>query len=401
MEVTVDPIKARYLASPRFKANPHPFYARLRAEAPVCRVSMFLIQGWLVTRYDDVLTVLKDDRFSKDISQEMPWLPRFTRPLTQSMVSRDASDHTRLRTLVSKAFTPSRIEQLRDRIKNLCDELLAAVPRGGRFDLVRGYALPIPLMIISELLGIPERDRQKFHRLTRGTIAIGAPTGVTDVLRGLPYAWGLLRFFRKLFADRRAHPRDDLVTALVQAEEGGDRLSEDELLAMAVLLLLAGYETTVILIASGALALLQHPQQLARFQQDPSLTESAINELLRYTSPIDLGPPRVAREKITLASVTIQPGDLVAPALGSANRDESQFTDPDTLDITREPNRHVALGHGAHFCLGASLAQMEGQIALTALFQRFPDLRLAQPVESLRWRKLLPGRALEALPVVL
>lgn len=395
----MDPLKARDLASPRFKANPYPFYARLRAEAPVCRISAPHMQAWLVTRYDDVLMLLKDNRFSKDISPRMPWLPHFTRPLMHHMANRDPPDHTRLRTLVTKAFTPRRIEELRDRIEGVCDELLAAVPPRGQLDLVREYALPIPLTIISELLGIPQRDRHRFHTLTRGSLPLGAPTGLTDVPFALPYAWLLMRYFRKLFAERRAHPRDDLVTALVQAEEGGDRLSEDELLGMAVLLLLAGYETTVNLIASGALALLQHPQQRERFQEDAPLAESAINELLRYTSPVEITPPRLAREEVVIASATIPRGELVAAVLGSANHDESQFPDPETLDITRDPNRHLAFGQGAHFCLGAPLAQMEGQIALTTLFRRLPNLRLAQAPESLRWRKMLPLRALEALPV--
>ncbi len=317
------------------------------------------------------------------------------------MLSRDPPDHTRLRTLVSKAFTSNRIEKLRARIERLCDDLLAAGSPGGKFDLVGGYALPIPLTIISELLGIPERDRRRFQRLTRGTIPLGAPTGIADIPLALPYAWRLLRYFRKLLAERRVDPRDDLLTALVQAQEAGDRLSEDEQLGTAVLLLFAGYETTVNFISSGALALLQHPRQREWFLEEPARAEPAIEELLRYTSPVEMAPPRVTREAVTIASVTIPPGEFVIPVLGSANHDESQFTDPDTLDIAREPNRHLAFGHGAHFCLGASLARMEGQIALTTLFRRFPDLRLVQPPEALRWRKVLPIRGLEALPVAL
>ena len=396
----MDPIKASELARPRFKANPYPFYARMRAQAPVFPITgPFGIRAWLVTRYDDVVTLLKDDRISKDISAKMTWMPRFTRPLNHHMLSRDPPDHTRLRTLVSQAFTPRRIEELRGRIQAVCDDLLTSASKAGSFDLVRRYALPIPLTVISELLGIPPADRHRFQILTRGSLPIGAPTRILDMPLALPYVWLLMRYFHALFAERRARPRDDLVTALVQAEEAGDRLSEDELLGTAVLLLFAGYETTVSLIAGGALALLQHPEQRERFARDPDLAEPAIEELLRYTSPVEITPPRVPREDVTLASVTIRRGEFVAAVLGSANHDESRFRDPETLDIAREPNRHVAFGQGLHFCLGATLARMEAQIALTTLFRRLPGLRLAQPAESLRWRKLLPLRGLVALPV--
>lgn len=391
-------LKARDLARPEFKANPYPFYARLRREEPVCRISAAFMNAWLVTRYDDAVTVLRDPRISKDISSKMGFVLRFAGPLADHMLNRDPPDHTRLRTLVSKAFTPRRIEQFRGRIQAVCDELLAAA-RPGDFDLVRDYALPIPLTVISEMMGIPEWDRHRFHTLTQGSIAIGAPTRIRDVPIALPYVWLLMRYFRKLFAERRAEPRDDLISAMVQAEDAGDRLSEDELMGMSILLLFAGYDTTVNLIGSGALALLEHREQRRLFVQDPALTEPAVEELLRYTSPVEMTPPRLAREDVTIGAVTIRRGEMVSAVVGSANRDETQFRDPDMLDITRDPNRHLSLGQGIHFCLGAPLARMEGQIALTALFRRFPGLRLARPAESLRWRRLLPLRGLEALPV--
>jgi len=391
-------IQASYLARREFKANPYPFYARLREEAPVCLVKAFHIKAWLVTRYDDVLTVLKDERFAKDITSTMRWLPGFARPLTQHMLNRDPPDHTRLRALATKAFTPVRVEKLRSRIEQVCEELLGAAPRNEPFDLLRGYALPIPLTVIADLLGIPERDR--FHSLVRGSLPLAAPTGVMDIPVALAYFGFLIRYIRKLLADRRGCLRDDLVGALVEAEEAGDRLNEGELLGTVILLLSAGYETTVNLIASGALALLQDPGQRELFARDPAVAEAAIEELLRFTSPVEIVLPRLAREEVTLASVTIPRGELVAAVLGSANRDESKFPDPDTLNLTREPNKHLAFGQGAHFCLGAQLARLEGQIALTTLFRRFPNLRLAQPAEKLRWRKLLPLRGLEALPVL-
>ena len=300
---------------------------------------------------------------------------------------------------MSQAFTPGRIERLRDHIQAVCDQLLEAAPPTGSFDLVRNYALPLPLTVIAELLGIPKQDRQRFHRLAQGIVPIGVASGILDIPMALPYVWLIERYFRRLFAKRRAHPGDDLLSALVQAEQAGDRLDEDELLGIAMLLLVAGYETTAHLIGSAALALLQHPDQRARFVSEPGLTNSAIEELLRYTSPAEMTTPRIAREDVTLASVTIPRGEWVIAVLGSANRDESVFRDPETLDLARDPNPHVAFGQGRHFCLGASLARMEAQIALTTLFARFPGLRLAQPAESIHWRKLLPLRGLTELPV--
>jgi cytochrome P450 PksS len=396
----MESVRASELARPQFKANPHPFYARLRAECPVIRVTLpFYSQAWLVTRYDDVVAMFKDERLSHDISARATWLPGFTRPLTHHMLNRDPPDHTRLRALVSKAFTPQRTERLRARIQAVCDELLATLEKDSGGDLIAGYALPLPLTVIAELLGIPAADRRRFHRLTQGSLAIGAPTGLLDVPRAIPYVWLLIRYFRKLFAERRVRPRDDLLSALVQAEEAGDRLSEDELLGMAILLLFAGYETTVHLIGSGALALLQDAGQRERFVRDPWLVDSAIEELLRYTSPVEITPPRVTIDPVRIGPVAIPRGEFVAGVLGSANRDESQFPDPDRLDLGRSPNRHLAFGQGSHFCLGATLARMEGQIALTALLHHFPRLRLVRPAESLRWRRLLPLRALAELPV--
>jgi cytochrome P450 PksS len=396
----MDSIRGSRLADPSFKADPYPFYARMRQEAPVFRIALPLgIRAWLVTRYDDVVTVLKDERFAKDITRKMDWLPGFGKPLLHHMLNRDPPDHTRLRALVSQAFSPRRIEGLRGRIQAVCDRALDEVAAGGSFDLVRDYALPIPLTVIADLLGIPEDRRLRFHRLTRGSLPMGAPTGLFDVPRSIPYVWLLLRFFRKLFAEVRARPRDDLLTDLVQAEEAGDRLSEDELLGTGVLLLFAGYETTVNLIASGALALLENPDQRARFEQDPEIGDTAVEELLRFTSPVEITPGRVTREPVELGGVTLPAGAFVAAVLGSANHDETRFRRPEELDLGRDPNRHVAFGQGAHFCLGATLAHMEGRIALTTLLRRFPALRLAQPVRALRWRRTLPLRGLEALPV--
>jgi cytochrome P450 PksS len=253
-------------------------------------------------------------------------------------------------------------------------------------------------VVIADLLGVPAADRHKFHGWSEKIVAVA---GARDMLVALPHAWSFLRYLRALIARRRAEPRDDLITALLQAEEAGDRLSEDELLAMVFLLLVAGHETTVNLIASGTLALLQHPDQLARLRDDPALMRTAVEELLRFTSPVQVSTERYAIEEIEIAGTRIPRDGMTLVILGSANRDEGQFTAPDALDVGREPNRHVAFGLGAHYCLGAPLARLEGQIALAGLLRRAPELRLAAPAESLRWRRGLFLRGLEKLPVAL
>ena len=387
---------------PRVQGGSYPFYARMRQEAPVFRLSIpFPRQFWLITRYDDIVAMLKDERLSRDLLAKLPWFPRFARPLLDNMLGREPPDHGRLRKLVSMAFTPRRIDELRGQIERACDDLLSAAPSGRPFDLVADYALPLPLTVIAGLLGVPPGDRHRFHVLVRGSLPLGVPTGsLLDIPLAVPYVWLLMRYFRGLFAERRLRPRDDLFSALVQAEEAGDRLSADELLGTATLLVVAGYETTVHLIASGALAILQNPNERARFVERPGLAGSAIEELLRYTSPVEMTTPRITLEDVVFASVRIPRALLVSGVSGLANRDESQFVDPDRLDLGREPNKHVAFGVGHHFCLGASLARLEARIALTTLFRRRPALRLAQPAQSLRWRKSLPLRALTALPVM-
>jgi cytochrome P450 PksS len=395
-------VKASFLARPEFKADPYPFYARLRDEAPVVRLSILLPgQFWLLARYDDVVAMLKDERISRDLVEKLSWLPPFMRPVFDNMLGREPPDHGRLRTLVSKAFTPRRIDELRGQVERVCEDLLSAQSSGRPFDLVADYALPLPLTVIGELLGVPTEDRRRFHRLVQGSLPLGASWGsLLEIPRALPYFWQLMRYFRGLFAERRLRPRDDLFSALVQAEEAGDRLNADELLGTATLLVAAGYETTVHLIASGALALLQHPHERVRFEAGGGIADSAIEELLRYTTPVEMTTPRVTLEDIPFASVTIPKGALVSGMLGSANRDASHFVEPDRLDLGRQPNRHLAFGVGHHFCLGASLARLEARIALTTLFHHRPALRLAQPAESLRWRKSLSLRALTALPVI-
>jgi len=391
--------------SKRFKADPFAYYARLRAEAPVFPMMMFGRQrGWLVTRYDDVIAVLKHpslgkDRFSRLSEAErakLPWFFRYFQPLMQNMLERDPPDHTRLRGLVHKAFTPALVERLRGRVQQLTDQLLDAAMKKRSMDLVADYALPLPVTIIAEMLGVPERDRAKFHGWSGKLIS---NTNMLETLLAIPAVLGFTRYIRKLVEKRRASPGDDLLTALIQAEEAGDRLSQDELVSMVFLILVAGHETTVNLIASGILALLQHPDQLERLRKDPALIGSAVEELLRFTCPVEIATMRVAREDFELGGSKIQRGDYVAAVVASANRDEQAFPNADTLDLGRDPNRHLGFGLGIHYCLGAPLARLEGTIAIQKVLQRLPDLRLAISAEKLRWRTGFVIRGMKKLPV--
>jgi cytochrome P450 PksS len=394
------------IASAAFKADPYPFYARLRAEAPVFCVTLpDRRPAWLITRYDDVAAALKDERLAKDRHNALtpdqlarqPWMPKFFQPLSRNMLDLDPPDHTRLRGLVSKAFTPRLIEHMRGRAQALTDHLLDQVQGRGQMDLIRDYALPLPTTIIAEMLGVPVADRHRFQRWSNGFLVAGSSRW--GVFRAIVPVWKFLRYTRRLVRDRRARPRDDLVSALVEAKEAGQQLNEDEMVAMIVLLLVAGFETTVNLIGNGTLALLRHPAQLEMLRQDPGLIRPAVEELLRFESPVEAATERYAREDVVIAGVTIPRGGLVFPVIASANRDERQFADPDKLDLTREPNKHLSFGLGAHYCLGATLARMEGQIAINTLLRRMPGLRLAVEPGALRWRPGLVLRGLTALPV--
>ncbi|HEY0755919.1 MAG TPA: cytochrome P450 [Ktedonobacteraceae bacterium] len=390
-----------------FKANPFPFYAQLRAEAPVFSTTIRMPMkrhAWLVTRYDDVLTVLKDARFAKNPRNAMlpeqlkkqPWVPPMFKPLEQNMLDQDAPDHTRLRALVHKAFTARLIEQMREQIQTLSNELLDAAERKGRMDLIADFALPVPLTMIGRILGIPAEDNPKFHYWTRSMLSAGTSM---NFLRVIPIIMRFLGYLKKIVRERRAHPKDDLITALVQTREGSDQLSENEILAMILLLLIAGHETTVNLIGSGSLALLEHPDQWQKLRAEPASIKPAIEELLRFVCPLEMATERYTREDVTIAGTTIPRGELVLAVVGSANRDENYFVEPDSLDITRENNRHLAFGQGIHFCLGAPLARLEGQIAINTLVQRMPNLRLSVAPEQIRWRGGFILRGLEALPV--
>ena len=402
------PLDEPNLADPRFKADPFPYYARLRREAPVHRVLLPHKQpAWLITRHADVLSVLKDERFVKSrrnvlgpaLPSAGPWMPAMFRPLERTMLDVDPPDHTRLRAFVQKAFMPRFVEQMRPRVQSIADELLAADRgrRDGVMDVVADYALPLPTAVIAEMIGVPAADRGKFHRWSSSIVTAGWSRW--SMIRSIPGVMAFVRYIKRLTAAKRARPGDDLLSALVAAREAGDRMSDDELLAMVFLLLIAGHETTVNLIGNGTLALLEHPGELRRLRENPELVRTAVEELLRYGSPLETATERYAREDGSIAGATIPAGGLVFAVLASANRDSDVFEEPDRLDLARAPNPHVAFGFGIHYCLGAALARMEGEIAFHTLLREFPDPRLATPARPLRWRKGLVLRGLRELPV--
>lgn len=390
------------LTSKAVHHNPYPLYTQLREQSPVVGMDGTLFssgQGWFVSRYDDVVSVLKDPRFSverrkvdgRDLSKAW-WIPGILRAFLNSMVMVDNPDHTRLKTLVHKAFTPKMIQQMSGRIETISHRLLDAMSKKTSVDLIADFALPLPLTVISDMMGVPHEDRGRFHLLMKRFL--DAP-----MLQQFPNAFALQRFFKKLIAQHRKQPQDDLTTALVQAEEGGDSLSEDELVAMLLLLLLAGHETTVNLIGNGTLALMEHPGQFEKLKANPELMPSAIEEMLRFTNPVHQIAPRYAVEDVEISGQRIPKGGTVIVGIASANRDESVFVNADQFDITRDPNPHIAFGLGIHYCLGAPLARLEGKIAFAALLARFPDLSLATSAETLEWRGGPSLRGLKKLPL--
>jgi pimeloyl-[acyl-carrier protein] synthase len=383
---------------PAFVADPYPTYHRLRAEDPVHHSPLGF---WVLTRYEDVVAVLRDPRFAKEaiaavVAARLGRAP--AAPL--SMLDRDPPDHTRLRSLVSKAFTPRVVEALRPHIQKIVDSLLDRVAGANAMDLIEDFAYPLPVIVICEMLGVPFEDHERFKQwgldIARGLDSILLPPDSDVARRSDAARSALTAYFRELIAERRASPRADLLSGLIAAEEVGDRLREDELLATCILLLVAGHETTVNLIGNGTLALLRHRDQLRRLREDPGLIASAVEELLRYDGPVQR-TARVSGEDVAIAGRTIAKGELVMPFIGAADRDPAQFPDPDRLDIARTDNRHIAFGWGIHFCLGAPLARLEGQIALNTLVRRLPKLALA--TDKPEYRESLTLRGLSTLPV--
>ncbi|MEZ4381228.1 MAG: cytochrome P450 [Nannocystaceae bacterium] len=373
----------------------HAHFRRMRRESPVYRARLSLRRDvYLVTRYDDVKALLAgDDLVKKPGNAEgarrrrEPWAPAMIRPLLTSLLFADDPAHRRIRGLVRQAFTPRRIALLEPRIAAITEALLDRVVarRGrdaGRLELVDALALPLPLRVIAELVGVPDEDLPRFLAWSQRILG---PTTPLHMLRALPAVRGFLRYVDALADARRASPRGDLMSALVAAEDAGDRLSRDELLGMVFLLLTAGHETTVSLITNGVRALLESPDQLALLRAQPELMDLAIEELLRFDGPLLTTELYYARRPLMLRGATIPAGEAVLPVLLSANRDEAAFADADRLDIRRDPNPHLAFGRGAHFCLGAPLARLEGRVAIAALLRRLPGLRLAEPAQPQRY----------------
>ena len=396
-----DPIQLESFDEDSYYRDPLGFFARLRESRPVAPVRMpGYGRAWIVTRYADVRTVLTDARLAKDVHR---WpgggrsRPSEATGVYAHMLHADPPDHTRLRRLVQKAFTPRRAA-LRPRAEEIAAGLLdemAAAP-GDVTDLLGAYARPLPIAVLCELLAIPEADRAWIAV----TVAAYDDRGQHDRLER-----ELAAYFAELIAARRSEPGDDLVSALVLASDnaGADGAAEgltgSELLATVFLLVMAGFDTTVNLIASGALALLAHPGEKTRLRQDPSLLPAAVEELLRFTNPVNHANDRFTTEDVPVGDVVIPAGEWVLPAISSANRDPAQFPDPDRLDLGRDTSGHVAFGHGIHHCLGAPLARMEAEVALGALLDRFPRISLAVPPSELRWRPVSLMNGLESLPV--
>jgi cytochrome P450 len=380
---------------PAFHADPYAHYRRLSVEGPMRRTQAGI---WVTTSHELCSQVLRDPRFGHRVSFENDAFR--TTPVEEdrrSFLTLDPPDHTRLRRLVSKAFTPRLVERLRPRISDLVDSLLDDV--SGDVDLIATLAYPLPVVLISELLGVPPQDHHRFKAwsdaLARGLdpdfILPPAEIAQRDQARA-----EFAEYFRELADRRREEPGDDLLSALVAVSDHGDVLTEAELLATCILLLVAGHETTVNLIGNGALALLRHPDQRTWFRAHPDAAPGAIEELLRYDPPVQL-TGRSALEDAEIGGERIERGQMILLLTGAANRDPAVFPDPDRLDLTRSPERHLAFGLGIHFCLGAPLARLEGQIALTKLFER--DVTLTE--DTLSYRDNLILRGLAALPVTL
>jgi cytochrome P450 len=398
------------LYSEEFFPNAYATFAQMRENDPVlCQPGL---DGetpiWFVTRYEDAETVLLDDeRFVRDPRLALPpdrlatfqaGLPEAIEYVESHMLNRDGGDHKRLRRLVSKAFTPRMIERLRPRIQEIADDLLDPVVGDGEMELVSTFAFPLPITVIAELLGVPAADRDQF-RVWSDAFVTPAFTS-EEQARFMESMAQFVAYLHALFEARRDEPGDDLISALVAVEDGGDTLSEQELTSMASLLIVAGHETTVSLIGNAMVALLTHPEQRALIEGDPSLLPRAVEELIRYDGPVERTLNRWAAEDVELGGQTIRRGESVIVILGAADHDAERFEAPDSLDLTAERDaRHLGFGRGSHFCLGAPLARLEAEIALETLFRRLPGLRLAISPDELRWRPVPLFRSLVALPV--
>ncbi|MFI6050952.1 cytochrome P450 [Streptomyces violascens] len=393
-----------------FATDPYPAYAWLREHAPVHRTRLPSgVEAWLVTRYGDAKQALADQRLSKNPAHHdepahakgKTGIPGERKAeLMTHLLNIDPPDHTRLRRLVSKAFTPRTVAQFAPRVQELTDRLIDAFEAKGSADLIHEFAFPLPIHAICDLLGVPREDQDDFRDWAGMMIRHGGgPRG--GVARSVKK---MRDYLAELIHKKRENPGDDLISRLIEASDHGEHLTENEAAAMAFILLFAGFETTVNLIGNGMYALLRNPGQRERLQDslaagETGLLETGVEELLRYDGPVEMATWRFATQPLTLGGQDIAAGDPVLVVLAAADRDPARFADPDTLDLGRKDNQHLGYGHGIHYCLGAPLARLEGQTALATLLRRLPDLRLAVEPDDLRWRGGLIMRGLRTLPV--
>jgi cytochrome P450 len=390
-----------YKLEPEFHQDPHTLYAELRHEPVREVITTRGLKVWLVTGFDEAKAALADPTLSKDIRRGRDLMARHqttdmsrafgVSEISAHMLNTDPPDHTRLRKLVNKAFTPRTIEPMRARIAEISTDLLDAMAPLDEVDLLPAFAFPLPITVICELLGVPGVNRDDFREWTSALVEATSVDSVREA--GTAMATYLL----ELIEDKRANPAEDLLTELVHAGDDGDRLNAAELVSMVSLLLIAGHETTVNLIANAVFALLRHPDQLAALRADRSLLPGAIEELLRFDGPVNSVTLRFTTKPITLGGTVIPADEIVLVSAMAANHDPDHYPDADSLDITRDASGHLAFGHGIHFCVGAPLARMEAEIAIGALLDRY-DVQLAVPAESLRWRQTMI-RGLEKLPL--
>ncbi|MEQ8860894.1 MAG: cytochrome P450 [Pseudomonadales bacterium] len=391
------------LLSPDFMADKYAWYDRIREERPVHRAKISVMTVYTVARYDDCASLLKNPRVLRNRTtvtggRRFPFpIPASLKPMAESMIQEDDPNHRRLRELVRRGFRPQAIADLEERIDRYSRELLDDLEDAGEFDLQARYALPIPVRMIAAMMGVSAEAMPAFQKsmgvVTRGFSGLRM---LRTLFLDLPRT---VNFVRDLIREKRDNPGDDILTGLIQAEDDGDRLSEDELVGMVFLLIVAGFETTVHLITNGVLTLLQHPDQLERLRADPTLIDSAVEEILRHRGPVQSTKLNYAMEDITLHGVTIPRGKPIMPLLAAANHDPRVFDDPLRFDIGRTPNRHLGFGHGVHFCLGAHLARAETRLALRNLLKRFPDLRLAVEPSQLELQRMPGWHRYETLPV--
>ncbi|MEM6451783.1 MAG: cytochrome P450 [Cyanobacteria bacterium P01_D01_bin.105] len=400
------------LTSKEFANNKYEYYKWLRQEAPVAHCNYITGKAYVISRYEDCVALLKDPRVVRDnrtIDTSTPLLPAFiplpksSELLLHSMIGSDEPDHKRLRSLVHQAFTRKSMAELSGRIdqltNNLLDEAEAKSKADGSIDLKAAYALPIPVTVIQEMVGVPEEDMSQFHKGIETII-----NGFSGVRVVLTMLWDLPRlsnFVRELIDRKRKNPGKDMLTGLIQAEEEGQKLSEDEIVSMVFLIIAAGYQTTVHLITNGVATLLEHPDQLEKLRANPDLIESAVEEILRFTSPVYVTELAYAGEDMVLHGVNIPKGEVVTACIGAANHDSDVFENPEVFDIERSPNKHLGFGSGIHACLGAPLARMEAKIALTNLLKRNPNLRLAVDSSELEFETTPGFNSYQCLPVVL